>query len=113
MTESNPTTSALLREWDDEPEEGRSEDDWPYPDYHAEYLIGGHLADLIRERTGETGDVIFEELRVSGGWSEWTQEDDYSVTIRVGDFKREFEGVAELGSYHSALPGIQRWLEGA
>lgn len=113
MTESNPTTSTLIREWDDDPEEGRSEDDWPYPDHHCEYLIEGNLADLIRERAGKTGDVIFEELYVSGGWSEWTQENDYSVTIRVGDFKREFSGTAEFGGYDSAIPAIQEWLEGS
>ena len=112
---TNPTTSVEVRSWIDSPEEGRSADDWPYPDEHTEYLIGGQLADQIRARTGQTGDVIFEELNVSGGWSEYTQENDYSVTIKVGDFTKTFDGNATFGAvrYYSAIPRIVAWLNRA
>lgn len=109
---SNPTTSIEVRRWEDKPEEGRSADDWPYPDVHVEYRIDGHLADLIRARTKEEGVVLFEEIEASGGWSEYTQETDYWVTVRVGKFEREFDGAATDNHYRSALPAIQRWLGG-
>ena len=80
------TASTLLHEWSDQPAPGRSADDWPYPNRYSKSLITGDLADLIRKRLGQPdhAPVMLTEKVESGGYSEYTQENDYHHTITVG-----------------------------
>nr|WP_278101131.1 hypothetical protein [Microbacterium proteolyticum] len=111
MTEA--TQSKLVNSWPDPSADEDDEGSWPPPDRYSDYLITGHLADLIRARTGESGAVHFIERETEVGYSEWTSESDYEVTIQVGSFRRKFDGSADTEYlYQSALPKIQKWLDG-
>lgn len=110
---TDATQSKVVRSWSDPYEDGQDEHSWPPPDSYVDYLITGQLADLIRARTGEQGEVHFIECTIEGGYSEWTVEYDYEVTIKVGSFRRKFDGSADTEYlYDSALPKIQKWLDG-
>lgn len=73
--------------------ETRSKDDgdweeWPYPDFEVESVVSGELrrrilASLEREEDG--CEVRLIESEISGGWSEFTQEDDHSIELRIGE----------------------------
>lgn len=107
---SQPPPLTLLSEWADEPEEGRDADDWPYPTTYRESQANGELAERIRRALGVADDLpvyVTEEI-VSGGWSEFTQEDEYGLVIRVGDEKREMEG-----DWNGGLVALLRWLDHA
>ena len=68
---------------------------WPYPTQHITYLAGAGMADDIRKRVGSDSDtpVIIEEEVISGGYSEYTQENDYPFEIRVGNFQKAFDSL--------------------
>jgi hypothetical protein len=87
------TNSTIIHTWEDSPELGRSADVWPYPTSYTKSLITGDLADKIRERLGAEPHVpvMLTEKRVSGGYSEYTQENDYEHTITVGNETVELE----------------------
>jgi len=81
-----------------EPDEGRSADEWPYPTVTTTYLTGGVLAQDVRKKLGLDDDVpiIMVEDAISGGYSEYTQENDYYITLKYGSESKEFDGIAQL-----------------
>jgi len=105
------TSSTTIHEWSDAPEDGRDPEEWPYPTRYSKSLITGDLADKIRERLGVESHVpvmITEEV-VSGGYSEYTQENDYNHTITVGEHTLELQG-----SYSdNGLNKLINWLDSA
>jgi hypothetical protein len=112
------TTSRLIEEWQ---EEGDT-DEWPYPTIHKTYLIEGDLADAVRKRSGLTGDVTSVEEVISGGYSEWTQENDYPFELQVDGttvFTHDAYYGGSLGEdigWRSEVPEygfvqLKKWLE--
>lgn len=101
MTE--PTTTTLSRQWSDPPERGRSEDDFPYPNQYNEFRVEGDLAERVRARVGagSTAPVYITETVVSGGYSEWTQENDHYFKVECGLVTKEFEpyNVYDVGDF--------------
>lgn len=107
-----PTNSTKLMEWTDAPEPGRSADDWPYPTTHVKYIITGELADRVRAKLGMDPEVpvLMTEDQESGGYSEYTQETDYSHTIDCG------QHTIQLGSATWSRNGLEHlldWLDSA
>lgn len=80
------TVATPVRTWTDPPEDGRSADDWPYPTEHAQFLITGDLAERIKVALGEPPEaaVFLTEDRISGGYSEYTQDTDIEFEIQCG-----------------------------
>lgn len=103
------TNSTLMHEWSDQPEPGRSADDWPYPTRYSKSLITGDLADAIRARLGVEAHVpvIITEEVVSGGYSEYTQENDYNHTLTVGEHTVELRGSWTW----NAITALTNWLD--
>lgn len=103
------TNSTKLMAWTDPPAPGRSADDWPYPTEHIKSLISGELADRIKERLGVPSDtpVIMTEHRISGGYSEYTQETDYQHEIACGPHE------IHLGTTYwgNGLEALLKWLD--
>lgn len=80
------TKSILAYEYVDLSTGSGDPDEWPYPDVYRKYLIVGDLADKVLARVGKAdGIVSFTQLEVSGGYSEYTQETDYTFTVHVND----------------------------
>lgn len=81
------TNSTVVHEWEDAPADGRDPEEWPYPTRHIKSIITGDLADKIRARLDLEGHapVFITETVTSGGYSEYTQENDYDHTITVGE----------------------------
>lgn len=102
---------SVVDEWEDEPAEGQDPDEWPYPTKYTRSLAHGELAERIRRALGVTDDlpVYVEERIESGGYSEYTQEDDYYMTIKVGDTSREVID----GSWSGGLTALLQWLDKA
>lgn len=111
------TTSTLI--WEDrDPDENNGE--WPYPTEYKRYRIEGDLADMVRKRTGLTGEVTIYEENISGGYSEWTQESDYPFQVEVdGKTVYQYEGsyslMSELKWNDGEIPkygfnGFNNWL---
>lgn len=103
------TNSTVIHEWSDAPEDGRDADDWPYPNHYIKSLITGELADRIRARLGQPDEtpVFITETHISGGYSEYTQENDYEHTINCG------AEVVELaaGWDSNGLNKLIKWLD--
>lgn len=62
-------------------------DDWPYPTVTIESVVSGNLRSRILnelERHDDGCEIRLIENQVSGGYSEYTQEDDCSIEIRIG-----------------------------
>lgn len=108
---SEPTQSVAIHEWSDPPEDGRDADEWPYPTRYQKSLVEGGLADAIRARLGRPASepVFLTETVVSGGYSEYTQENDFYHTITVGD---EVIEVQEGGWEDDGINALIRWLDG-
>lgn len=107
-------TSTLIQEWQDEPAEGRSEDDWPYPTTYKKFLIGGDLAERVCKRLGvDAGTPVFITEQVeSGGYSEWTQEDETRFSIDCGNYTMWFDEYRPRVSYGTSLIGrLDAWLK--
>ena len=87
-----------------------SESEWPYPTIYTYSVLDGDLAKRVQAITGNPGEVTIKTEVISGGWSEWTQENDYSGTIYCGGAY-----VVELvGSYDwTPLTYLLDWLEEA
>ncbi len=80
------TKSILAYEYVDLSTGSGDPDEWPYPDVYRKYLIVGDLADKVLARVGKAeGIVSFTQLEESGGYSEYTQETDYTFTVHVND----------------------------
>lgn len=103
------TSSVEVDRWEDEPEFGRSADEWPYPTRYVKSLIEGELADRIRERLGLEDDVpvYITETVISGGWSEYTQETDYTHVVEAGWHEIEL-GYSYWGN---GLGSLLKWLD--
>jgi hypothetical protein len=103
------TESRLVEEWDDEPEEGRSKEDWPYPNHYQKTKIEGPLANAIRKKAEMmwSDEVFITEVIVSGGWSDYTQEETMYLKIQVGN--RSFQ----LGDEDTDtnLGALLEWLD--
>lgn len=107
------TTATLIREWEDEPEEGRTADDWPFPTSYRKFAIDGDLADRIRARLGEPEGtpVYLTERTESGGWSEWTQEDELYFTIECGSNTVSFDEYSpRVGYGATTVARLSAWL---
>lgn len=107
---SEPTNSVIIRKWTDDPDFGCDADEWPYPNEYTESLITGELADRVRARLQAPADarVIIKETCISGGYSEWTQENDYDFELRVNGDRVELES----GWDGNTLTPLLRWLDG-
>jgi len=103
------TNSTLIHEWEDAPEDGRDPEDWPYPTRYSKSLITGDLADLIRARLGveQHVPVMLTEEVVSGGYSEYTQENDYNHTLNVGEHTVELSA----GWTSNGITALTDWLD--
>jgi hypothetical protein len=105
----SPTNSTILIEWEDAPEVGRLASDWPYPTQYTKSLITGDLADRVRTRLGLTPEVpvLLTEERISGGYSEYTQETDYNHTITCGQHTIQLRS----GYERNGLTSLLNWLD--
>jgi len=85
--------------------------DWPYPTKYKKSLVGGELADRVRHAFGITGGapVLITEEIVSGGYSEYTQEDYYNFTIECAGQSQDFEGDLSWNGLNKLLA----WLDNA
>lgn len=92
------TMSYLVERWNGDGDP----DEWPYPTKYSRYRIEGRLAERIRERTGLDGEVSIVEKIESGGYSEWTQEDEYLFDVWIGTTKVWTAGT--LGYYDDYSP---------
>lgn len=103
------TNSTLIHEWEDAPEDGRDADEWPYPTRYYKSLITGDLADLIRKRLGVEPHVpvMLTEKVESGGYSEYTQENDYEHTLTVGGHTINLH----VGWTGNGLTALTDWLD--
>jgi hypothetical protein len=74
-------------------------DAWPYPTVTIESVVSGGLRSRILAKLGRPADspeVRLVEMRVSGGFSEYTQEDECAIEIRIGEQKAwEHESTGE------------------
>jgi len=62
-------------------------DEWPYPTVEIESVISGELRSRILAVLGRKDDgseMRLVEIQVSGGWSEFTQEDECEIGIKIG-----------------------------
>jgi transcriptional regulator with XRE-family HTH domain len=120
---SNSTNSTIIHEWQDAPEPGRGADEWPYPTSYTKSMITGELADRIRERMGvdASAPVFITEKCVSGGYSEYTQDDfcaelgisrSYISLIEAGHKKLNDRLLAKCSKALEVPPlAIKRWDE--
>lgn len=76
-----------IHEWTDTDGHTPNEDggyDWPYPTEVIESEVVGDLREKVLTRTDRfDGDVRIVERVVSGGYSEYTQENDYEFEVVV------------------------------
>lgn len=104
----DPTEFTVIASWSGpgDPEE------WPFPTEHTLSEITGGLAERVRARAGadDTAPVFVLEHEVSGGYSEWTQENDYPFTVLVGGDAFHFDGYWHADA---TLRLLLRWLDGA
>lgn len=70
-------------------------DEWPYPDEYVTYLITGQLAEDVRKAFGNETEaaVVIDETCISGGYSEYTQENEYEFTVRCGNNSQHFNSL--------------------
>lgn len=106
------TSSTVVAQWEDAPENGRSANEWPYPTRYQRCLITGDLADAVRERLGleEHVPVMIVETVVSGGWSEYTQENDYYHLVEAGGFEINLGGGGS-GWGQNGVDELLKWLD--
>lgn len=107
-------TATLVQEWQDPPEEGRTIHDWPYPTIYKKFLIGGDLAERVCSRLGadEGTPVFITEQVESGGYSEWTQDDETKFVIDCGPYTMWFDEYRPRVEYGMSLVGrLDAWLK--
>lgn len=84
-------------------------EDWPYPTVTIESEVSGELRAGILAKLGRSkGDVCLVESEVSGGWSEWTQETDYEISVEIDGEK--VWGDEYSPSKESALAAFLEWV---
>lgn len=107
------TKTQLLEEWEDD--DGAPNDEWPYATRYTKHLITGGLADAVRKRLElpDSTSVMIEEQVVSGGWSEYTQENDYNFTLKFDDGTPEVEFTSARWGYgiDNGLTLLIEWLD--
>lgn len=99
-----------VEEWTEDIEEGRDPDEWPYPTTYTRSLAQGELAERIRRALGAADDLpvyVVEEV-ISTGYSEYTQEDEYNLTITAGDAEHKIDY-----GWTGGLQALLRWLDKA
>lgn len=86
-------------------------DEWPYPTLTIESVISGDLRTRALSKLGRPdhdGEVLLIESHVSAGWSEYTQEDDYSIEVSINGesaWKDEYNYSTE-----SAMAQFLKWI---
>lgn len=63
-------------------------DEWPYPTVTVESRVTGDLRARILqvlEHADDQAEVRLIETYVSGGYSEYTQEDECEIEVKIGD----------------------------
>ena len=88
ITPKNTSTTELYREVDEDFNNG----EWPYPTEYITYAVAGELAERIQRRFGTDAPVTIKETRVSGGYSEYTQEIEVTFEVSAGGQSKKFEG---------------------
>lgn len=103
MTDTEQTTFTVLTETD-------NGEDWPDGCVVITSIVEGHLADLIRAKLDvhPRTPVVIEEMQTQGGYSEYTQENDFDFELRVGDQRIELP----TEYYSNAVGALTKWLEG-
>nr|WP_296763756.1 hypothetical protein [Rhodococcus sp. (in: high G+C Gram-positive bacteria)] len=106
------TTFDVISEWEDEDE---NDGEWPYPTEYVKSVISGELADQVRKKIGKDKNdflppVYITEINVSGGYSEYTQENDYSFIIECGDYHSN-ELFDSRWYSNNQLNALLKWLE--
>jgi hypothetical protein len=106
------TELLLVTSWTDDGDP----DEWPYPDTVSLWEVVGGLRDAVLKRmrllghTEYTGNesVTLEERTISGGYSEYTQEDEYHFVIYVDDVR-----VFSWEDYWNVNPinALIKWLD--
>ena len=101
------TTFTLLDEWEDEDE---NDGEWPYPTQYKKSRVEGELAEQVRAKLGVADDaeVIITEEIISGGWSEYTQENEYNLEVEAGGASRYLDS----GFRWNCLDQLLKWVEG-
>lgn len=83
--------------------------EWPFPTLEIESVITGELRSRILAKLGrsdETAEMLLIETNVSSGYSEYTQEDECSIRVRIG------EDTAWQADYeHSTDAAMARFLK--
>jgi hypothetical protein len=104
------TNSFIVHTWTEAPEAGRSADEWPYPTTYTKSLITGQLAQDIRVKLMKPDEmpVFIIEEQISGGYSEYTQETDYSHVLEVNG---ERINLGDSYDYDNGLNSLLKWLE--
>lgn len=81
------------------------------------YLVEGNLADRIRNRMSMSANepVHYIESEIGAGYSEFTQEQEFAFTVKVGDREEHF-GFDECRSYSvtsqaNGLLELLHWLQ--
>lgn len=91
--------------------DGGDWDEWPYPTINITSRVTGDLRAKILARLDRTnGDVELQELEVSGGYSEYTQENDYEIRVLVDG--RERWGSKYGTSAEDSMAMFLKWVEG-
>ena len=86
-------------------------DEWPYPTVDITSRITGELKDKILKLTGDSeGEVTLVETEVSGGYSEYTQEDEHSIRVLIG--KRQVWCAPYEMSGDRAMARFLAWVGG-
>jgi hypothetical protein len=85
--------------------------DWPYPTEVVESRVTGELREKVLSRTDRfDGEVLIIERVISGGHSEYTQENDYEFDVTI-------DGVKVWGTDHWSdeknLAAFLAWVDGA
>jgi len=127
IEEAVKTESVAVEEWQDPPEEGKTVDDWPYPKKYRKCKIEGALANAVykklgitwRDRTLESQfqngvsedfhNVYLTEVEVSGGWSDYTQEDGNYLLLECAG--RTFQWGQDNDSTEPIWRMFFDWLE--
>lgn len=84
-------------------------EEWPDRTTDRTTLITGELADMIREHFDIVGDVTLVEEGTEGGYSEYTQEENWDISVFVGDQKVwETDGFEEFptGEYRNRTRSV-------
>lgn len=85
---------------------------WPYPDRYTKSSIEGTLAERIRAKLGADWEapVFITETEISGGYSEYTQENTFDFVLECAGITKEFD---DGNGWDNGLSLLLKWLEEA